>query len=100
MDLTILENIVDDVKNKLSQEDLNFVNVYIDNNEWVIVYEFICDQLYEYNVPINRQLYEKIKKFGKLIGVSDNNWLPLQELIVGDENNKSTKDNGFIKTPE
>lgn len=99
-DLMVLENIVDKLKNKLSQEDIDTVNELIDHNEWGIAYEHICVQLSEFDIPINRQLYEEIEKFGKLIETSDSYWLHLQELIVEDESNKSTEDNGFKKNPE
>ena len=81
MDLSILKNIIDELRTKLPPEDLALINEFIDHDEWGIAYQHICIQLSEYEIPISRNLYEKIEKFGSLIGIPDAYWLSLEDLI-------------------
>ena len=79
---TQLTQLLDEVKYKLSPDDINNIADFIENNEFGLAYETLCTQLYEYDLKISYELYEKISFCGKSIKIHPSIWMPLKELIM------------------
>ena len=80
-----LYELLKEVKDKLSLNDIKNVTEFIENREWGLAYEILCIQLYEYHIQISPEFYKKICFFGKLIRTQSSSssiWLPLKELIT------------------
>lgn len=84
MNVSLLVNIVNDLRDQILKKDLNQAVEFLDHDEWGLAFEFICDLIYGYKIPISQERYNKIEDYGKSIGISDKYWSPLQELIVKD----------------
>ncbi len=76
-----LRNLLNEVNDKLFENDIKNIAEFIDNQEWGLAYELFCTQIYEYNIPITEDFYTRISRIGKLIDVSPNTWTPLRCLI-------------------
>ncbi len=80
--LTIQLNVLlNEVKNKIPEADIKNILEFIENNEFGIAYETLCTQLYEYNIQISCDFYEKVSSYGKSIKIEPSLWLPLKELL-------------------
>jgi hypothetical protein len=77
-----LNILLNGVKNKLPQNDVKNILEFIDNNEFGLAFETLCTQLYEYNIQISSEFYEKISSCGKSINIPSSIWLSLKELII------------------
>jgi len=64
-----LTELLNEVKSTLPPDDIKNIVEFIENNEFGIAYETLCTQLYEYNIQISCEFYEKIAFFGKLINI-------------------------------
>jgi len=64
-----LTELLNEVKSTLPPDDIKNIVEFIENNEFGVAYETLCTQLYEYNIQISCEFYEKIAFFGKLINI-------------------------------
>lgn len=71
-----------EVKSKLQPRDAENVEEFIDHNEFGLAFETLCCQLYEYEIPISKDFYEKVVIYGESIEINSSEWLPLKELII------------------
>ncbi|MBS0655628.1 MAG: MafI family immunity protein [Verrucomicrobia bacterium] len=65
----------------LLKNDVKTIIELIEHNECGVAYEILCTQLYEYDVQISSNFYEKIFSLGKAMEMQPSYWLPLKELI-------------------
>lgn len=77
-----LNNLLKEVEKELPQEDVENIKDYITHNEWGLAYETLCTQLYEYNIRISPNFYEKMVLFGSSIKIDPSYWLPLNKLFL------------------
>jgi hypothetical protein len=70
-----------EVKNRLPSNDAKNIEEFIDHNEFGLAFETLCCQLYEYDITISKEFYEKIVLYGESIEIKPSEWLPLKELI-------------------
>lgn len=42
--------------------------------EWGIAFEFICSNLYEFDMPISQQTYELLEEIGNLLKMDSKEW--------------------------
>ena len=54
----------------------------IDHNEGVIAFENICQNIYEYDVRISKELYKEIEELGLRYNLEKGTWEFLNELIT------------------
>lgn len=54
----------------------------IDHNEGVIAFENICQNIYEYDVRISKELYNEIEELGLRYNLEKGTWEFLNELII------------------
>ncbi len=80
--ITQLTQLLNEVKNRLPPNDIKNIVGFIKNNEFGLAYETLCTQLYEYNIQISCEFYEKISFCGKSIKIQPSIWVPLKELIM------------------
>jgi hypothetical protein len=79
--VTQITNLLNEIKQELSIEDIKNIEEFIQNNEFGLAYETLCCQIYEHETPISCEFYEKISFYGTLIELQPSIWLPLKELI-------------------
>jgi hypothetical protein len=79
--ISILYDLLNEVKDKLRPEDEMYIKEFIEHNELGLAYETLCTQIYEYGVQISPTSYEKIIFCGNSMGIEPSMWLPLKELI-------------------
>ncbi len=63
-----------------AQDTANALDL-LDHNEWGLALTLICEQLYEYDVRIKGELYNRIEQLGQLMELSPEEWTMLEELI-------------------
>ena len=80
--ITQLTQLLDEVKNGLSPNDFKNIAGFMENNEFGLAYETLCTQLYEYDLKISYELYEKISFCGKSIKIHPSIWMLLKGLIM------------------
>jgi len=80
--ITQLTQLLNEVKKSLPPDDIKKIVEFIENNEFGLAYETLCTQLYEYNIQISCEFYEKISFCGKSIKIQPSMWMPLKELIM------------------
>lgn len=57
------------------------VKELIDYNEEGVGYELLCDNLYEFDVELDEELYQDIIKLGAVLTIDSQYWLYLQHNI-------------------
>ncbi|MCA8982945.1 MAG: MafI family immunity protein [Planctomycetaceae bacterium] len=54
---------------------------YVDFSECKLAIEMLCDQLFEYNVPITSEEYQQLEQLAKETGADTERVEPLQSLV-------------------
>lgn len=73
--------VMDELKNKLSSEDIEYILDLFEHNEMGVAYEHLCVQLNEYYIPISKELYDEISELGKTMDIEASYYTDLEELI-------------------
>lgn len=81
--MTQLTQLLNEVKKKLPPDEIKNIAGFIEHNEFGLAYETLCTQLYEYNMQISSEFYEKVSLCGKSMKIEPSTWLPLKELVKG-----------------
>ncbi len=55
---------------------------YADHNEWGLGLEILCDNLYEFDFPLPKAIFDQISTLGNLWGIDQHRIEMLRELIV------------------
>lgn len=76
-----LFQLINEVKDKLPSHYVKNIIECNQCNERGIAFEDLCEHLYEYEVPISHEFYDKLVSFGKSINVESSYWEDLRELI-------------------
>jgi hypothetical protein len=77
----LLHSLIDDIHILLPQTDVKDALEMITYNEYGIAFEIICNQLFEHNIKITSEIYEKIIIIGKLMKMNETSWNFLEQLI-------------------
>ena len=72
-------SLADETKDFLLLKDLQNIRDYIENNEFGLAFEILCDQLFEYDALISSETYSKIELIGKDLGLNEKNWICLKK---------------------
>lgn len=59
-----LDEIILELEEKLFQEDLKIIKELNNSNEWGVAFEILCTQIFEHDVEITSEIFEKIKSLG------------------------------------
>lgn len=70
----------------LSEFDLNNATEYLINKEYLLSYDTIITQIYEFDLEINDEIYLLISQIGKKMNLADSDYLFMNELIRNDSN--------------
>lgn len=76
-----IRSILSKVGNSLPVENIHDAEDLLEHNEWGESLSLICTQLYEYDITINQDMYEKIASLGREIDMPSKEWSVLQELV-------------------
>ncbi len=71
---TNLRKILDDSRSKLTDQNIEFITELIDAGEWGLALEVTCEQLYEYDMKVDPDLYELMDSTGKLMKMDSSKW--------------------------
>jgi hypothetical protein len=71
-------------KEFLLPQDLQNILDDIEYNEFGVAFETLCAQLFECEASISPQTYTEIETLGKDIGIDEEIWKPLRELLKND----------------
>ncbi len=55
---------------------------YVDHNEWGLGLEVLCDNLYEYEFPLPKAIFDQILTLGNRWGIDQSRIEMLRQLIV------------------
>lgn len=73
-----IQVVLNEAKDQLPPEDATML---LEHNEWGLALSLICDQLYEYSLPINQITYDKIAALSEEMGLLSHEWKLLEELV-------------------
>jgi hypothetical protein len=65
----------------LPPTDLNVAKEYIDHNEFALALEHIVDQLFEFNIQINKEIYDAVVLTGGLMNMNETEFDTLKTLL-------------------
>lgn len=68
----------------LNQSLISDISTYIHAGEWSLSFEIMCENLYEYELPICKQAYELLKEIGLTIKAKKDYWEMLKPQINSD----------------
>jgi len=71
-------SLIEDSRDLLSQKDVLAAQELLEHNEWGEAYLLIVVQLYEFEVSIDRSLFEKIELLGREMQLDSAAWEPLR----------------------
>ncbi|WP_284452577.1 MafI family immunity protein [Parachlamydia acanthamoebae] len=74
--------LMNEVSNDLPKQDVQNIIEFVKYREWGVAFETLCTQLYEFDIKISPDSYEKIAVLGKLMKLESSNWEFLKELVV------------------
>jgi len=74
-------SILDAVKASLPEENVTDACELLEHDEWGEALSLICTQLYEYDVPISSEIYDRIESAGLQMQMPPKEWEILRELI-------------------
>ena len=77
-------NLIDSVKALLPKSDIENALEMVKQDEFGCGFEIICIQLFEYDVMISPDIYQKIVELGQKMEMPEEKWLFLKELIKND----------------
>ena len=77
-------SLIDDVKDLLPQTDINNAREMVEYNEFGVGFEIICEQLFENDIKISSNIYEKIVAIGKSMEMKETSWNFLETLLKND----------------
>tara|TARA_R110002096_G_scaffold433381_2_gene652025 strand:- start:76571 stop:76840 length:270 start_codon:yes stop_codon:yes gene_type:complete len=88
MDLSIRDQVVANLKQVLREvstvlptENISDSHDLLDHGEWGESLDLLCTQLYEYEVPLSKDLYQLIDTTGRMMKMEPSGWDYLGELI-------------------
>lgn len=70
----------------LSEFDVNNATEYLINKEYLLSYDTIITQMYEFDLEISNEVYLLISQIGKKMNLADTDYLFMNELIRNDSN--------------
>jgi hypothetical protein len=79
-----MSGLIDEVKDLLPQTDIENAREMIEHNEFGCGFEIICEQLFEYDIKISPDIYQKIVEIGQSMKMTEDKWIFLKKLIKND----------------
>lgn len=77
-------DLIDSIKTILPHSDVENAVEMVEYNEFGVGFEIICQQLFENDVKITSDIYEKISDIGQKMEISDESWIFLSDLVKDD----------------
>jgi hypothetical protein len=79
-----LLEVLDSVGTTLRPEDYREALCELRAGEFEVAFEVICQQLFEYSLPLTRGDYDRLAAVGKEMELPERRWKFLERLIAGD----------------
>lgn len=74
--------IVNILNSKLPKNDISNIRELVQAREWGIGFENLCTQIFEYDIRIDKIIYDQIKAVGIFLELPKETWEILQKLII------------------
>lgn len=79
---SMMAHVLTIVKPHLSEADYAAAVSYVEQNEYHVAFEHICEQLYADNAPITTGIYKSLEELGHMLGYTDDShWRELVPLV-------------------
>jgi hypothetical protein len=76
-----LHEVVDEVQDRIGEETRDFVRSLVDHGEYQVAIETLCDQLYEYEIPISSEVRVRVHRAAAEMGFVSPRLRLLDELV-------------------
>ena len=76
----LMRELIDSIKFLLPQSDVDNATEMIEHNEFGVGFNIICEQLYEHDIKISDEIYQKIIELGRKMELPDSEWILLKDL--------------------
>lgn len=76
-----IKEILNLIRDDLPQTDWENANILLLHGEWGLALDTICEQLYEFSIPINRETNDKIEASANQMNLEKSEWGFVSELI-------------------
>lgn len=73
-----LTDLIEQFRDKLSENDVNEALNLIENNEFGVSFELICTQLFEYDIKVSANIYQKVEEIGQSMNLNESIWQMLK----------------------
>jgi len=77
-----LNEVLAQLKEILSDTQIEFLQSYINAGEWNLALEILCDILIEEEIPINLKGYELLQEVGNILNMERETWEMLKVQVT------------------
>lgn len=77
-----LNEVLAQLKEILSETQIEFLQSYINAGEWNLALEILCDILIEEEIPINLKGYELLQEVGNILNMERETWEMLKVQVA------------------
>ncbi|MEG4344574.1 MafI family immunity protein [Microcoleus sp. A003_D6] len=77
-----LNEVLDKLKESLSDTQIEFLQSYINAGEWNLALETLCDILIEEEIPIDSRGYELLQEVGNTLSMEKETWEMLKVQVT------------------
>jgi len=70
------------LKLKLPEQDIHNIRLLLDNDEYGEAFDVLCTQTYEYDIKVNKQFYDNIKKIAGMMKLGKESWSYIEEQVI------------------
>ncbi|MCU0542794.1 MAG: MafI family immunity protein [Oscillatoriaceae cyanobacterium Prado104] len=77
-----LNEVLAQLKESISDTQVEFLQSYINAGEWNLALETLCDLLIEEEIPINSRGYELLQEVGNVLNVEGETWEMLKVQVT------------------
>lgn len=77
-----LNEVLTQLKEVLSDTQIEFLHSYINAGEWNLALEILCDILIEEEIPIDLKSYELLQEVGNILNMERETWEMLKVQVT------------------
>lgn len=76
-----LHQILDEFQGKLPEVDVTKIREFIDAREWGVGFDILCEQLFEYEIEVPKEVFKRIGGVGRFMQIDAKTWEILSPLV-------------------
>ncbi len=70
------------MEDKLPGQDIEKITEMLENNEFGLALDILCTQIYEYDIKVDEQFYEDVKKVAEMMNIAKDSWEFIEEQVL------------------